>query len=313
MRTLLLVNPRAKKVARRGSALLAAADALGMEATLVDESFQPTPADRVFIEGGDGTVSDLLGRWIGSGLSLPRFALVAGGMTNQVAGVVGLRARSTGALQKAIATPSQRPTVEAALMEVEATSGDPDQAQTPVQTPVQTLRGFVFSTGVMPRVTERVQGYRDGLGMSGGLLVGRALFDAVKPNSPFRDLLPSRLEADLRHGDGRHEQLVISGRHLGTFATTLPSLYLGLDPFWGKEPGAIRVTHGDGDARALASTVLGQWLGRKNAKTLRERGFQSFNTDHLHIQTEAPVALDGEVVEGDTFTVRPTRPVTFLR
>ena len=55
------------------------------------------------------------------------------------------------------------------------------------------------------------------------------------------------------------------------------------------------------------------WAGRKNRDTLRNRGFQSFNAHSLHVKTDSGMVLDGEPLGASEATVRPTRPVTFLR
>ena len=293
MRTLFLVNPKAHKVARRGSALQALADRTGRALRLLDGRFAPDEsADRVFIEGGDGTVRWVVSRYLDAGVRLPEFAIVKGGTTDQVAGVIGLDRQTSKSLEDSLDSPLER--VEVSLMEV-MTDGTPHF-------------GFVFSTGAIPKVTAAVERYRGPAGISGAALVGRAIIDATKPGNPFLKSTPAKVSADLER-----EHLIIDEEHLGTIATTLPTLYLGLDPFWGEDAGAIRVTYAKGDAKGLVPTIAGQWMGRKNRETLEKRGFQSFNSDHFRIETDAPVVLDGDALKGRVFIVRPTPPVTFVR
>ena len=293
MRALFLVNPNAHKVRKRGSALLALADRTGTLTHLLDAHFSPTEsADRVYIEGGDGTVRWVVSAYLKAGIRLPQFAIVKGGTTDQVAGVVGLHRATAKQLEETLDQPLEA--WEFPLMEVE--------------TETDTHHGFVFSTGAIPRVTAAVERYRGPAGISGAALVGRAIIDATKPGSPFLESSPATVSAD----QGK-EVVVIDGDHLGTIATTLPTLYLGLDPFWGTGEGRMRVTYARGDAKGLVPTIVGQWAGLKNTDKLERRGYQSFNTDHFRIETDAPVVLDGDALEGRVFTLKPTQPVTFVR
>ena len=293
MRSLFLVNERAHKVAKRGSALRAVADETGTPLVLLDEAFEPRASDdRVYIEGGDGTVSWVVDRYLQTGRALPQFAIVPGGTTNQVAGILGLRRKTGKGLAASLA-----------------------EACTPVACPLIQLSheggresGFVFSTGAIPQVTERLESYRGLADLSGVALVGRAVIDATRPGSQLLEATPARIEADL---PGEH--VVFDGDHTGVIATTLPSLYLGLDPFWGEQPGRLRVTYADGEARAILPTILGQWVGRKNLRTLRERGFQSFNTERMQVVTDGPVVLDGETLEARDLVLTVSPDVTFVR
>ena len=293
MRSLFLVNPTAHRVATRGSALVAVADMTGTPLKLLDGPIEPTgSADRIYIEGGDGTVANVISAWLRSGNALPELALVKGGTTNQVAGLIGLRRRT-----------------------VKRISASLTQALEPIHTRMLKVvadgtahYGFVMSTGAIPKVTETLESYRGPGGLSGAGLVTRAIVDATKPGSELLEATPAKLSADL---DGEH--IVIDAPHLGTLMTTLPSLYLGLDPFWGTQSGSIRTTYAQGDAEGLVPTILGQWVGRRDTRKLRRRGFQSFNAEALEIETDAPVILDGDPVEGHHFVITPTDPVTFVR
>jgi len=301
MQTRFLVNPHAHRVATKGSALRAIADAHDIPCDILTLDYVPQPAARIYIEGGDGTVSDVISRYLASDLPLPDVAIVKGGTTNQVAGIMGLASQTTRGITASL-TSTERYIVP--LLRVSSDS--------------LTCHGFVLSTGAIPQVTDRIQAYRNptsvvgkslsALGMSGVSLVSRAIIDATKPGSRLLQSTPARITADLDN-----EQLVIDANHLGTITTTLPSLYLGLDPFWGDGPGPLRFTYAEGDANALLPTILGQWIGRQDLSKLRDRGFSSYNAHSLTFRTHAAVVLDGEPFEASDFTVTATRPVTFIR
>ena len=301
MKLRFLVNPAAHRVATQGSALRAIADDLDIPCEVLAPDHQPKPADRVYIEGGDGTVRDVISRYLASNLPLPEFAIVRGGTTDQVAGIMGLARQTTKGI---IASFDTTEGFAAPLLRI-----DTDGA---------THHGFVLSTGAIPQVTDRIQAYRtpktsigktlSTVGLGGATLVGRAVLDATRPGSRLLQPTPVRITADLDT-----EQLVINEDHLGTLTTTLPSLYLGLDPFWGTGGGALRFTYVEHDATALLPTILGQWVGRQDESKLRARGFSSHNAHSLAFQTSAPVVLDGDPLATTAFTVTATRPVTFIR
>ena len=132
-RTLFLVNPTATRVRRDGSLLQAVADRRDIPLDLLEDGWKPERATTVFIEGGDGTVSRTISAYLGSDLPLPRFALVKGGRTDQVAGVIGLRKQGTQAL-------------------LDALHGGLDPWEVPLLevTTDRTQYGFLFSTGAIP-------------------------------------------------------------------------------------------------------------------------------------------------------------------
>ena len=292
MRALFLVNPRARRVAKRGSALRSVADKTGTPLRLLDENFAPgASADRVYIEGGDGTVRWVISRYIETGGALPEFAVVRGGTTDQIAGVLGLRRPTNAGIVRSL---EEGPaTLASRLIRVESER--------------RVEHGFVFSTGAIPNAPRRIESYKGLADLSGAALVGRALIDAARPNSPLLEASPARVEADL---PGEH--VVFDGEHVGVIATPLPSLYMGLDPFWGEEPGNLRVTYAGADAHAVLPSLAGLWAGRVNVATLRARGFESFNTSRLSVRATGAV-LDGETLEGERFTLSCTPEVRFFR
>ena len=104
----------------------------------------------------------------------------------------------------------------------------------------------------------------------------------------------------------------LSGSHLGTLVTTLPSLLLKLDPFWGAEDGPLRMTYVDGGANRLATHVLALWLGRKKTDR-RADGLHSYRTDKLAYEYAGPIVLDGEQLTlGPQFELSATKSLTFV-
>jgi len=89
---------------------------------------------------------------------------------------------------------------------------------------------------------------------------------------------------------------------------------MGLDPFWGDGDGPLRVTWIDGTYRGLGRNIMGVWAGAKS-KDRSADGFYSKRVEILIYTYEGDIVLDGEFlsISSGKFTVRPTRPVTFLK
>ena len=291
MRSLLLTNPRASRVAKRGSRLRALADRTGADYALIEgELFDVSGYDRIFIEGGDGTLQRTLSQLLSRG-RVPDIVLVSGGTTNQAASVLAPNETGLTALEPLL-------------------SGRGTQTQVPlleVETEGSTAYGFLLSTGAIPQVTQRVTNPDGGQSSSGLALVGKAIVSATRPGSQWIE--PSELRVQASCDD---EHVVLDGPHLGTVMTTLPSLYHGLDPFWGEGSGALRLTYTASGAQGLLPTILGLWAGRNNEERLRSRGYQSLRAHSVTLDLSSPAILDGEVVEATRLKVRASEPVTFI-
>ena len=291
MRSLLLVNPRASRVAKRGSRLRALADRTGTDYRLLQDCLPDVSGyDRVFIEGGDGTLQRGLSELLSRG-PVPDIVVVSGGTTNQVANILAPDDTGLDALEALLSRPGARRRLP--LLRIDNGAD-------------QTF-GFLLSTGAIPQVTQRVS-EPDGRASSTGLaLVGKAIVSATRPGSQWIEPTELRLQAS-----SDEELIVLDGPHLGTVMTTLPSLYHGLDPFWGEGSGPLRLTHVASDARGLLPTILGVWAGRKNAERLRERGYQSLRAHGVTMELSSPAVLDGETLEGTRLEVCASDPVTFV-
>lgn len=298
-----IVNTLSETVARKGSLLRPLA--AQVNATLyADEIFGNLEAiaaktkaaqqDWVFIEGGDGTCHGVITAFMRAyddDTPLPRFTLIAGGMTNQVAGVIGIAKRKPAIILSLIAkggTPNHYP-----LVNVQA-------ADSPAYT------GFLLSTGAVPMITEYTKQKLHKRGIGGSLAVLGGIWRGV---SGRRSDVMRPTEAIIATGVQR-----FSGPHLGTVITTLPSVFKGLDPFWGDDDGPLRLTYAKAHCRRLLWHVLSLWRGHKQ-KDRRSDGLHSVNTDQIDFDYAGPVVLDGEFLSllPNSFSVTPTRLVTFLR
>ena len=300
MNRLFIVNLLSERVSRKGSVLVSLAEETQTPCFLLDP-FDALPSavtqaakdkvDHVVIEGGDGTVQGVISAFLYQAdkfTPFPAFSIVPGGMTNQVAKNIGLKSAKNRTVRSALASPLEP--IDMPMLNVIDSDG-PRYA------------GFLFSTGAIPQITRYTTGelHRKGIGGStavlGGILKGVRGDDAA-----LMQVTPIEIE-------GLH-----SGTHLGSVVTTLPSLIMGLDPFWGTGNEPLRVTWVDGTYRGLGRNVLQLWAGLKS-KDRSPDGIYSERVDSLNYVYDGEIVLDGEFlsIPSGKFTVRPTRAVTFLK
>lgn len=295
------INPHSERVGKRGSRLSGHAAEFG--ASVFDLAlFESLPSqvehalahhDTLVIEGGDGTVQCVMSevlRQCGEDRPLPDFAIALGGMTNQVAKVIGMRRVGRSGLKR---LQDADDVLETRLLRISA-ADSPEQY------------GFLFSTGALPMVTEYAKNELHTRGIGGQAAVVGGL---VKALTSDRDTVMPATECRLSVDDS-----VLDGAHLGTVATTLPTITMGLDPFWGKGDRPLRLTYIDGDYQRLFGHVASVWVGFKDRDRTPD-GFHSFNADAANFSYAGPVMLDGEPIAlpGPEFQLSTSRPVRILR
>lgn len=313
MKHVFIVNPLSETVARKGSVLksmlenaapssdfskisIFEIDFCGSIEPVIDDAIQNS-IDHIFIEGGDGTAQGVLTAFFRRKSEFktePKFTLLRGGMTNQVAKTIGLKNRKPSTILKA--TRQQGTTVSNVPMLRIQSKGYPDHF------------GFLFSTGAVPMITQYTKSkvHKKGIGGSAAVAAG-----ILKGISGKADEVMNRTEIELDIDGPLNTQ--ISENHLGTLVTTLPSLIMGLDPFWGKEDGALRLTVAGENTRKLYQHVPSLWLGRKHISRV-EDGLISHNASTLHYRYNGPIVLDGEPLnfQGQDFNITATEPIAFI-
>ena len=298
MKPIFIINSLSETVAAKGSNLKPLSDRAYhvFDKDIFDHLDEIVTAGQksgwVIIEGGDGTAQGIITAFFNMTkpqAPMPRFTLLPGGMTNQVAKNIGLKpftARSVRDLLSKSHKQTQMP-----LLRVSC-AGYPN------------LYGFLFSTGGVPMVTDYTKDnlHKRGIGGSAAVVGGIIKGVSGKNDSILRSTNISVQVNDIK----------LSGSHLGTLVTTLPSLLLKLDPFWGAEDGPLRMTYVEGGANRLAAHVLALWLGRKKTDR-RADGLHSYRTDKLTYEYEGPTVLDGEPLTlGTQFELSATQSLTFV-
>ena len=301
MKRLFIVNALSARVARKGSVLESLALESGSDCFFLDP-FDALPSavskaakdgiEHVLIEGGDGTVQGVISEFLAQEEAFetfPVFSIIPGGMTNQVSKNVGLKTAAPRAVKSAI-NGTRLTDIQMPLLSLNDSIG-------------KTYAGFLFSTGAIPQITRYTTGKLHKKGIGGSLAVLGGILKGLRgDDDALMQITPITI-------DNLH-----SGSHLGTVATTLPSLIMGLDPFWGDGEAPLRVTWVNGTYRRLARNVLQLWMGQKS-KDRSADGLFSKRVSELSYQYEGDIVLDGEFlsIPSGKFTVTTTRPVTFLR
>lgn len=309
MKSACFINPASGRIKRHGSRLAESARVngaicfelthFGQLSKFADRCIQEN-VEQVFIEGGDGTVHSVLSAFLSrcSDISgLPRFGILPGGMTNQIARNIGLRHTDYEALKHSLS--HKRSGQPHPLLHLKIDGADD-------------TFGFLFSTGAVPQATEYAVTKLHGSGIGGGLAVAMTIAKGILGSRKARDefIPPSDLALSITQDKGITE---FNGPHLGTLVTTLPGLMLNIDPFWGEGPGKLRLTYASETARKLPINAAGLWMGRKKDRT--KDGLESFNADHLSFRYDGPCVLDGEAVKlpENTVQIIPSVLVEFIR
>jgi hypothetical protein len=259
--------------------------------------FAAAGCDLVVIDGGDGTVREVLSALPAAfGERAPLLSVVASGKTNILAFDLGVRGSWT-------------------LDAVLAAAGQPD-ARIRLRSPLRVAReggsapplsGFVFGAAGLVRGTalasnlHRAHVFHNvsvALTLAGavGQLVGGA------PEGPWRRGEPLALSVD--EGPPR------AGPRLVTMATTLQRLPFRMRPF-GPARHGLKFLDADAPPRQLARALPTLLWGRGEG-WLGKHGYRRGDATRLRLTLEGPVVLDGEVYPGGDLTITEGPRLRFL-
>jgi len=163
VKRLFIVNLLSERVARKGSVLQALAEDLGVQAAT-------DKIDHVIIEGGDGTVQGVISAFLQHEEkfdTFPSFSIVPGGMTNQVAKNIGLKAATARTVKFALN--NELNPLELPLLNIIDNDGS-------------SYSGFVFSTGVIPQITRYTTSELHGKGIGGSAAVVGGILKGIRGN-----------------------------------------------------------------------------------------------------------------------------------
>ena len=259
-------------------------------------------AEVVLIDGGDGTVREVLSRlpeiW---GETLPLVGILPHGNTNLIARKVGgLHSENAIAevLRRSISGPPL-PLSRQAMLRLDYPS-----AEHP------TIRGFIFGFGAYAEGTRiaREEITARGTGQVAWAVLStlrRALFGADR--AAFRRGVATKISIDGKSAPD-------AARLIGV-ATTLPkSLVAGIYPFWGGGPGPIRWLdiHAPGHRLALAAPFVA--LGWPRRWMMRS-GYASGCAARIELNLDTPFIMDGETFppgEGGPIILTAHEEISFI-
>lgn len=250
--------------------------------------------DLLVIDGGDGTVRDVLTAaghlW---NRDWPAIAVIPSGKTNALAIDLGLP--TAWSLTDAVAAMAAGRVVQRRPVEIGRTSGG------------QPLRGFLFGAGGFVKATELAQhAHRAGAfnGIAVGLALGWALFLT----------LFGRRDNVWRRGDAM--ALRLPGGPLEDaplyilLASTLQRLPLGLKPFGPMRDG-LKLLTVDAPPRWLAVTVPALLAG-STRRWLERAGYRNRDAIWFQVAPQDGFILDGELFEGGDLSVRQGPLLSFV-
>ncbi len=257
------------------------------------------------INGGDGTLAATLGCALEQAIfdELPPVALLPAGTANMTAGDVGVRGSLPRAVRKLcrwrrgqLAARRER----RSLMRVSC-GGAPRY-------------GMFLGAGAIIQGTEYAhreihsRGLRDDFSV--GLGAVRTVWGIARGEPAFREFpeLELRLPEAGRHS--RHTAMLLA-------VSTLRRLFLGLDPFWGREPGPLRLTVIDADCQRFLRTFQAIARGRAGRFARPEHGYHSCNSARIELRMRGRLNLDGEMLTASPASgpvrISGSEPLTFLR
>ena len=259
--------------------------------------FAAAGIDLVIIDGGDGTVREVLTALPDAyGDRPPVLAILASGKTNILA--LDLGPRRGWDLDAILRRAAEVEPFYKTRTPLEVSWADPAR---------HVVRGFVFGLGAFVRATQMSQSVHK-MGAYHSLSVALTLIGAA-----FGTLFGSRRD-QWRHGvpltgrlDGRPLPV---GERFVLMATTLKRLPFGLKPF-GPPTDAMKVLDVDNPPRRLLAALPTLLAGRA-APWLGRNGYRRQEADRLSVFVSESVIVDGEVFPGGEIVVRRGAPMRFL-
>jgi hypothetical protein len=255
------------------------------------------------INGGDGTNAAILGEMLEGGYFAqpPKVILLPGGTANMNAGDVGLRGSLPRAIERfcdwcdgdrALAVPGKH----RRLLRLEHAGS--------------VHHGMFLGAGAVIHGTEyahreiHARGLRDDFSLALGTL--RTVWGVVRRDPRFAG--HQRIDLSLDNGERRvHDTLILA-------ISTLERLAFGMRPFWGSEPGNLRMTLMAHDCTRFARTFAGIARGRPGRNAVPEQGYFSHNADCIRLFMEGKVNLDGEILDiSEPVEISATQPLEFLQ
>ncbi len=308
-----LTNPRSggnRKRSRDLARVLAAwPHVLHRQASTPDEvavalaDFSGNGIELIVINGGDGTAQAVFTVIGNTGMFArpPLFAMLCAGTTSMLSRDAGVAGDHIRALQRTLSwaqAPDTSMTVgERFLVRVERPSGNP-------------LHGMFFGAGAICEGIRIFHSKDNPMGWRGQIMPAmtmlRLLLAILRRDNDRVPAFPNRTGLD----DGQAERR----EDLFAMVSTLDRLFLGMRPYWGDEPGALRYTAVTRQPKCLLR-VLASLFGKQISRHAQPaNGFFSHNAQRITLDMQGDFTLDGELYPaGDgPLVLTPAGPMSFL-
>lgn len=297
----IISNPRSRRNwtvdlgQKIGPGVLAAAPTTYDELVKTLQSFAAQDLELLVLDGGDGTVRDVLSAAAGIfGDKLPPLALLPSGKTNALALDLGIPIGWS--LQDAVAAHAAGRVQMRAPIEIRRGSHDP-------------LLGFIFGAGAFVMATELAQRTHR-LGAIDGLAVGLSLIGAVAQTC-FGSL-SNRWRAGEQVEILNYETGETSVRNFYfLLGSTLQRMPLGLRPL-GRTSTGLDILAVDGPPRMLPIAAAAVAAGRESGWLERLGYHHVHDVPPVQLKLDRGFILDGELFPGGTIDVRTGTPIRFV-
>ena len=280
-------------------------------ASLVPEAladFEREGVELLVVNGGDGTLqrvlTALLAHEHGSEW-LPQVAPIRGGRTNMSAIDLGSHRDPAQGLknliEKARAGRLKECEVERPVLRVDLGLDDGVQY------------GVFFGAGVLHRAVQLTPRYMPegrAQGVFGAGAVTAALLARTALGGFGGVLAADKMQFTIDGEPAESRELRVA------MATSAERLFLGLRPFWGAGPGAVRLTLVSSDARSLPRAAWGILRGRPPSWATPDAGYLSRKCETVALRVDCGVTLDGELWDacpGRSVEITADRRVQFIR
>ncbi len=239
------------------------------------------------INGGDGTVAAVLAHLLDNSpfAQPPRVVVLPGGTANMTAADVGMNGKLLRAVNRlAEWAQGEQHNYQLLQRSVLRVQPSPQQAAS---------YGMFMGAGIIMQGTEYAhreihsRGLGDQLSLGMGLV--RTVWGWLRRDPQFYQ--PVRLNYSLDHAAEVGEQDTVL-----LLISTLHRLFLGIRPYWGQQPGTLRLTAVLDSPKNFLRAFPAVLRGRPNRFVNPQAGYLSHNAQqHIKLNLDGSYNLDGEI------------------
>lgn len=253
------------------------------------EDFARQDINLVAVNAGDGTVQAVLTALFHHRpyQRLPVLALMCGGTTNMSAKDLGLQGSRIRSLERLLAWSrtgaGKDRIVRRPVLRVRHPSGRPP------------LYGLFFGAASIYKGINLFHSRIHGLGLQGNpanaLILARFLMAIAIRDFDELGAAGASITIDGKQLDTNRYMLILTH--------TLEQLIFGIQPHWGEEEGALRLTAVTANPKFFLRVMAAICQGRRSRMAIPENGFHSHNAHEVRMALDGGFAIDGELFQTD--------------